>query len=53
MHSGEGGGGARPQHGVLPDQRPVEVARERGDAARERRRQLDARYGVPPLDFTT
>jgi hypothetical protein len=53
MHSGEGGARARAEQRVLRDQRPVEVARERGDAARERRRQLDARYGVPPLDFTT
>jgi hypothetical protein len=43
--------GARPQHAVLGDQRPVEVERERGDARREAGRKL---YGaVPPVDVTT
>ena len=42
---------ARPQHEVGADQGAVEVDRERGDVAREARRQLD--YGVPPVDFTT
>jgi len=43
--------GARPQHAVLGDQRPVEVEREGGDVRRERGRKL---YGaVPPVESTT
>jgi len=42
---------AGPQDGVLADQRPVEVDRERGERAREAGREV---YGtVPPVDFTT
>jgi hypothetical protein len=43
--------GARPQHAVLGDQRPVEIEREGGDVRRKRRREL---YGaVPPVEATT
>jgi hypothetical protein len=43
--------GARSQHAVLGDQRPVEIEREGGDARRERGGEL---YGaVPPVDSTT
>jgi hypothetical protein len=43
----------RPELAVGRDQRPVEVAGERGDALRESLRE-DERYGaVPPVDFTT
>jgi hypothetical protein len=43
--------GARPQHAVLGDQRPVEIEREGGDARRKRGRKL---YGaVPPVEATT
>jgi len=45
--------GARPQHAVLADQRPVEVEREGGDLPRESLWELD-RYGaLPPVDVTT
>jgi hypothetical protein len=41
---------ARAEDGVLGDQRPVEVDRER----RERVRKAGGKvYGVPPVDFTT
>jgi hypothetical protein len=43
--------GARPQHAVLGDQRPVEIEREGGDVRRKRGREL---YGaVPPVESTT
>jgi len=43
--------GARPQHAVLGDQRPVEIEREGGDVRRKRGREL---YGaVPPVETTT
>jgi hypothetical protein len=43
--------GARPQHAVLGDQRPVEIEREGGDVGRKRGREL---YGaVPPVESTT
>jgi hypothetical protein len=43
--------GARPQHAVLGDQRPVEIEREGGDARRKRGKKL---YGaVPPVESTT
>jgi hypothetical protein len=45
--------GARSQHAVLGDQRPVEIEREGRDAPRERGRELD-RYGaLPPVEVTT
>jgi hypothetical protein len=40
------------QHGVLRDQRPVEIDRERGDVRRKAVRKLQ-RYGVPPVAVTT
>jgi hypothetical protein len=43
---------SRPEDGVLGDQRPVEVDRERGDACREGLRELDY-GGVPPVALTT
>jgi hypothetical protein len=43
--------GARPQHAVLGDQRPVEIECESGDGRRKRGREL---YGaVPPVESTT
>jgi hypothetical protein len=43
--------GARPQHAVLGDQRPVEIEREGGDVRRKRGREP---YGaVPPVEATT
>jgi hypothetical protein len=43
--------GARPQHAVLGDQRPVEIEREGGDARPKRGREF---YGaVPPVESTT
>jgi hypothetical protein len=43
--------GARPQHAVLGDQRPVEIEREGGDV---RRKRGGERYGaVPPVETTT
>jgi hypothetical protein len=43
--------GARPQHAVLGDQRPVEIEREGGDVRRKRGGEV---YGaVPPVDSTT
>jgi hypothetical protein len=43
--------GARPQHAVLGDQRPVEIEREGGDVRRKRGGKL---YGaVPPVETTT
>jgi hypothetical protein len=43
--------GARPQHAVLGDQRPVEIEREGGDVRRKRGGEV---YGaVPPVDWTT
>ncbi|MDE3024438.1 MAG: hypothetical protein KGI93_02595 [Acidobacteriota bacterium] len=42
---------ARPEDGVLADQRPVEIDREGGERMREAGREV---YGtVPPVDFTT
>jgi hypothetical protein len=46
-------GGPRAEQGVLGDQRPVEVGRERLEVAREARRKLDRRYGLPPVAVTT
>ena len=34
-------------------ERPVEIGRERPDVAREGGRELDRRYGVPPVALTT
>ena len=43
--------GARPQHAVLGDQRPVEIEREGGDVRRKRGGEV---YGaVPPVESTT
>jgi hypothetical protein len=43
--------GARPQHAVFGDQRPVEIEREGDDARRKRGGEV---YGaVPPVDSTT
>jgi hypothetical protein len=45
--------GARVQHAVLGDQRPVEVEREGRDVRREAARKNEG-YGVlPPVDSTT
>jgi hypothetical protein len=41
---------ARPQHRVLGDQRPVEIARERVDLRGKVARKV---YGVPPVALTT
>jgi hypothetical protein len=42
---------ARTEDGVLGDQRPVEIDRERRERVRESGREV---YGtVPPVDFTT
>ena len=60
VHAGRAGRGdrglrARPKHGVLGDERAVEVDRERGEGPGEGRRKLDrGAYGtLPPVDFTT
>src|SRR6266852_2297469 len=50
---GDRGARARVEHGVLGDQRPVEIAGEGGDPARKVGRQLQQRYGVPPVAVTT
>src|SRR5204862_3817208 len=42
----------RSQHGVLRNQRPVEVDREGGDVPGKAFGKLK-RYGVPPVDVTT
>ena len=53
-HGGDRLAGARAEHGILCEQRPVEVDRERGDALRERVGKVDQGYGgVPPVAFTT
>jgi hypothetical protein len=45
--------GARVEHAVLGDQRPVEVEREGGDVPREALRERE-RYGAwPPVELTT
>jgi hypothetical protein len=44
---------ARSKHRVLGDQRAVEIEGEGRDVAREARRKLEQRYGVPPVAFTT
>jgi hypothetical protein len=51
--AGERFPGARPQHAVLGDQRPVEVEREGGDLRRKSLRERE-RYGaLPPVELTT
>jgi hypothetical protein len=42
-----------PQHGVLGDQRPVEVEREGGDALWELVRELYGYGALPPVEETT
>ena len=45
--------GPRAEQRVLGDERPVEIGRERPDVEREGGRELDRRYGVPPVAVTT
>jgi hypothetical protein len=49
----DGVAGPRSQDGVLGDQRAVEIEGEGRDATRKGRRQLEQRYGVPPVALTT
>ena len=45
--------GPRAEPRVLGDERPVEIRRERADVDGEGGRELDRRYGVPPVAVTT